>query len=126
MSFVTPKMLFKWCEIPFKELVNHPKFKIPFCLVKDSEEMGLLMAEELVHLISRNNEKGKETRAIIPCSPSCWYRPFTDLVNKQGFNLKDFIMFHMDDCLDWQGRTLPVNLPYNFKAVMERGILQSC
>lgn len=82
--------------------------------------MGGLMAHELVDEIKRNNEKNEETRAIIPCGPSCWYEPFTELVNREKVRLTSFMVFHMDECLDWQGCELPVNHPYNFRGVMEK------
>jgi glucosamine-6-phosphate deaminase len=77
------------------------------------------MARELVELIEEQNSKGKETRAIIPCGPSCWYGPFTNMVNERKVSLKRLVVFHMDECLDWQGRQLPKGHPYNFRSVME-------
>jgi glucosamine-6-phosphate deaminase len=120
MRLYTLKELHTWCSVPFDQLEKHPDRKVPFRLVKDSSEMGRIMAEELVELIERNNDSGKQTRAIIPCGPSCWYGPFTDLVNERKVSLKRLVVFHMDDCLDWQGRLLPEGHPYNFRSVMER------
>jgi glucosamine-6-phosphate deaminase len=34
-------------------------------------------------------------------------------------SLRNLVVFHMDECLDWQGRELPRNHPYNFRGVME-------
>jgi glucosamine-6-phosphate deaminase len=120
MRLYTLRELHSWCSVPFDQLENHPDRKVPFRLVKDSAAMGMIMAEELVEIIEHNNGSGRETRAIIPCGPSCWYGPFTDLVNERKVSLNRFVVFHMDDCLDWQGRTLPGNHPYNFRSVMER------
>ncbi|HEY3131711.1 MAG TPA: hypothetical protein VGL91_19815 [Acidobacteriota bacterium] len=78
------------------------------------------MAEELVELIEVRNAEGRPTRAIIPCGPKCWYGPFTELVNSQGVSLKNLFVFHMDECLDWQGQALPRNHPYNFRSFMEQ------
>jgi glucosamine-6-phosphate deaminase len=119
MSMITPEELYEWCRIPYQELENHPGIKVPFRLVKDSEQMGQIMAGELVDLIQQNNDENRKTRAIIPCGPSCWYKPFTNMVNSRKVNLKNFVVFHMDDCLDWQGRLLPKNHPYNFRTEME-------
>jgi glucosamine-6-phosphate deaminase len=33
--------------------------------------------------------------------------------------LKKFIVFHMDECLDWQGDELPRKHPYSFRGFME-------
>jgi glucosamine-6-phosphate deaminase len=119
MSIITPGELYEWCKIPYAELENHPGLKIPFRLCRDSAEMGQIMARELVDEIKAHNERGEVTRAIIPCGPSCWYRPFTDLVNQEQVSLRGLVVFHMDECLDWQGRELPRRHPYNFRGFME-------
>ncbi len=119
MSVIIPQELYNWCRIPYEELENHPQLKVPFRLCEDSDEMGHIMARELVDEIRTHKKKGEEIRAIIPCGPSCWYRPFTDLVNKDGVSLHNLSVFHMDECLDWQGRDLPHKHPYNFRGVME-------
>ncbi len=116
---ITPQELYAWCQIPYSELESHPDRKIPFRLVSDSVEMGNIMARELVDHISANNLQGKVTRAIIPCGPSCWYRPFTDLVNQERVSLRGLVVFHMDECLDWQGQELPRRHPYSFRGFME-------
>jgi glucosamine-6-phosphate deaminase len=119
MRIVTPRELYEWCKIPYWELENHPRLKIPFRLCRDAEEMGQLMARELVDEIEAHNDQGEVTRAIIPCGPSCWYKPFTDLVNRERISLRNLVVFHMDECLDWQGRELPHQHPYNFRGFME-------
>ena len=120
MRLYSLKELHTWCSIPYDKLEDHTDRKVPFRLLRDSSEMGRIMAEELVDLIDENNRSNAETRAIIPCGPSCWYEPFTGLVNSRGVSLGRLMVFHMDDCLDWQGGFLPENHPYNFKTVMER------
>jgi glucosamine-6-phosphate deaminase len=111
--------LYQWCNIPYDALENHPDRKTPFRLCKDSDEMGWIMARELLDEIKTHNERGEQIRAIIPCGPSCWYAPFTALVNQERVSLKNLVVFHMDECLDWQGRELPRSHPYNFRGVME-------
>lgn len=120
MQIITPAELYEWCKIPVDKLEGHPKTKIPFRICNDSEEMGTMMARELVDEIISNNKQGKTTRAIIPCGPSSWYKPFTDIVNKERINLKLLEVFHMDECLDWQGRELPRAHPYSFRGFMEK------
>lgn len=117
---ITPKDILEWCSLPYTDLEKHPRKKIPFRICQDSAEMGQIMARELVDLIKTNNDKGKSTHTIIPCGPLCWYKPFTDLVNKEKVNLKDLVVFHMDECLDWQGKLLPKNHPQNFRTYMEK------
>ena len=119
MSEITKETLFQWCQIPYSELENHPQRKVPFRICKDSIEMGKIMARELVDVIKNRKAHGEMTRAIIPCGPSCWYEPFTSLVNSEGVSLNNLVVFHMDECLDWQGKELPKNHPYNFKSTMQ-------
>ena len=120
MDHVRRADLYRWCKIPAKELAGHPQLRAKFRLVADSAAMGRLMAEELVAVVEANNQRSSPTRAIIPCGPVCWYAPFTDMVNKRGVSLKLLSVFHMDECLDWQGRPLPAMHPYNFRSFMEK------
>ncbi len=119
MHSVNPRDLYRWCKIPAGELPGHPGLKVPLRIVRDSEEMGALMAHELCDLIAANNKAGRPTRAILPCGPKCWYAPFTTLVNSRALSLRTLTVFHMDECLDWQGRLLPRDHPYNFRTFME-------
>jgi glucosamine-6-phosphate deaminase len=109
-----------WCKIPADKLHGHPDLRIPYREVRDSQEMGQVMAEELAEVIEGNNRQGLTTRAIIPCGPKCWYAPFAKMVNARGLSLRNFEVFHMDECLDWQGQLLPINHPYNFRSFMEK------
>lgn len=120
MSNILKSDLYKWCRIPAQQLVNHPQLKVRFRMVRNSEEMGRLMAEELIEVIEANNRRSAATRAIVPCGPKCWYAPFTELVNSRNVSLRNLFVFHMDECLDWQGLPLPRNHPYNFRTFMEK------
>jgi glucosamine-6-phosphate deaminase len=125
MNSINPTELYKWCKIPYHELEKHPDRKVPFRLVKDSQEMSLVMAHELVNIIKDNNRQKEITRAIIPCGPAGWYKPFTELVNKENVSLRNLVVFHMDECLDWQGKELPIRHPYNFRSFMEKHFYSS-
>lgn len=120
MNAILPDQLYAWCKVPWGQLEGHPDIKVPFRLCRDSAEMGAIMARELVDEIQAANAQGGTFRAIIPCGPSCWYEPFTSLVNSEAVSLKAFEVFHMDECLDWQARELPPGHPYNFRSFMER------
>ena len=117
---VDPKRLLEWCRVPADQLVGHPDLRIPFRMVEDPREMGRLMAQELVELVAARNAEGRPTRVIAPCGPNGWYAPWTEMVNLRGVSLARLTVFHMDECLDWQGRPLPKGHPYNFRAFMER------
>ena len=120
MGHIARADLYRWCKVPARDLLNHPELRAKFRIVRDSAEMGQLMAEELVGVIEGNNRQSRPTRAIIPCGPSCWYGPYTKLVNTRNVSLRNLSVFHMDECLDWQGRPLPHNHPYNFRTFMTK------
>jgi glucosamine-6-phosphate deaminase len=42
------------------------------------------------------------------------------LINKENISLGHLVVFHMDECLDWQGRELPKKHPYSFRGFMEK------
>jgi glucosamine-6-phosphate deaminase len=119
MDYVSRADLYRWCRIPASDLPGHPELRVKFRMVRDSAEMGQLMAKELVAEIESHNKRGLPTRAVIPCGPTCWYAPFADLVNSQNVSLRQLFVFHMDECLDWQARPLPTTHPYNFRNFME-------
>jgi len=119
MTNVDPKDLYEWCRIPAEELSRRDT-KVPLEIVADSAEMGRAMALELIELIEANDAEGRPTRAIVPCGPSSWYAPWTEEVNARGLSLENLTVFHMDECLDAQGRPLPEGHPYNFRSFMER------
>lgn len=120
MNSVDPRALYEWCKIPVEALAQHAGLRVPLRIVRDSAEMGQVMARDFVRVIQTNNSAGLPTRAIVPCGPTCWYQPLTEMVNSEKVSLRALTVFHMDECLDWQGRPLPTNHPYNFRTFMER------
>ncbi len=113
------RALLEWCRIPGHQLEGHPNLKVPFAVVADSAAMGEAMAAVLADQVAADLAAGKPTRAIVPCGPTSWYAPWTRMVNARKLSLRNLHVFHMDECLDWQGRPLPANHPYNFRTFME-------
>lgn len=124
MNEISAKELYNWCKIPADKLLDHPSLKIPFRIVRDSEEMGEVMARELTDEIKAANRDERSFRAIVPCGPKAWYKPYIKIVNGEKISLRNVTIFHMDECLDWQGKTLPPNHPYNFRTYMERNFYE--
>ena len=126
---IDKKKLYDWCSIPAGRLEKHPKLVAPFRLVRDSKEMGELMAVEFAEEIAKANREGRDFRAIVPCGPKCWYRPFAKYINEKEISLRNVTIFHMDECLDWEGNLLAEEDPYNFKTFMLRefyGPIRDC
>lgn len=112
--------LYQWCKVPLEQLKENKGLKVPFRLVSDSNEMGTVMAKDFVNEIVEANIQDRCLRAIVPCGPKCWYAPFTQMVNDNHVSLHNLTVFHMDECLDWQGKLLPKDHPYNFQTFMAK------
>ncbi|AZN43059.1 6-phosphogluconolactonase [Paenibacillus albus] len=120
MSQIDVKQLYEWCKVPVSELSYHPKRMIPLRIVADSAAMGMCMARDFAEDVKRANEEARPFRAIVPCGPKAWYEPFVRIVNEERISLARMTVFHMDECLDWQGRELHPDDPYNFRSFMEQ------
>ena len=116
---INRKDLYEWCSVPAEELKKRSDLKVKLRVVKDSAEMGEVMARDLVEEIKAANRENRECRAIIPCGPKSWYAPFTRMINEENVSMKNFIGLHMDECLDWQGSTRSSVDPQNFRSFME-------
>ncbi len=116
---ISKKELYDFCKIPAKKLENNSALKTKFRMCENSADMGNIMARELIDEIIKANAENRVYRAIIPCGPACWYKPFTELVNAEKVSLQNFVVFHMDECLDWQGKELSRKHPYSFRGFME-------
>jgi len=103
----TLQQLRDWCAVPVEQLAGHPGLKVRLRIVADSAEMGELMARELIGEVAAHNAAGQATRAIVPCGPMAWYEPFCRLANQERVSLANLHVYHMDECLDWQGSLLP-------------------
>lgn len=117
---LTKKKIYDWCTIPREDLMTHEDRKVPLKIVKDPDELGEVMARDFVEEIKAANEEGRIFRAIVPCGPKQWYGPFTRMVNKERVSLRNMIVFHMDENLDWEGKLLPEEDPSNFHSFMDR------
>ncbi len=117
---VSVEHLRQWCAVPVAKLADHPDLRMRLRICADSAELGRIMARDLVDEIARRGQAGRTFRVIVPCGPACWYEPFTTLVNTEQVSLAHVEVFHMDECLDWQGGPLPRGHPYSFRGFMER------
>ena len=117
---IDKKDLYSWCSVPADALEKHNELKVRFRMVESSQEMGFLMAREFIDEIQKANGENRDFRAIVPCGPRSWYEPFTTIVNAEKVSLKNVTVFHMDECLDWEGNLLAKNDPHNFRTFMEK------
>lgn len=117
---LSKKKLYDWCCISKEALLTHPDRKVPLRIVKDTDELGEVMARDFADEIKQANKEGRVFRAIVPCGPKQWYAPFARMVNEERISLKNMIVFHMDENLDWEAKLLPTEDPSNFRTFMDR------
>lgn len=120
ISTIDPKQLLQWCRVPMEELENHPDAKVKIKILAAPENVHRHIARMMVDEVKANNARGLPTRWILPCGPTKQYPYFAELVNKERINLGKVHVFHMDDCLDWQGRHLPLNHQFSYQGTMLR------
>ena len=120
IKIINKKLLYEWCSVKAEDLLNRRDLKVNFRMVETSNQMGELMARELIDDIKLAAKENRQFRAILPCGPKAWYAPYTKIINEEKISLKHVTVFHMDECLDWEGRELPTNDPYNFRTFMDK------
>lgn len=112
--------LYDWCNVLVDDLVNHPDRRVPLRICEGRTDMAYLMARELADEVKDASSTGRNFRVIIPCGPRGWYEPFAHIINSENISLHHVEVFHMDECLDWQGRLLPQTHPFSFRGYMEK------
>ncbi len=120
MSMIDPRQLFEWCRIPVEELENHPAARVPIKILGTPDEVHRWVARDMADEVKSNNAAGRPTRWILPCGPTKQYPYFADIVNGERIDLRNVHVFHMDDCLDWEGRHLPLEHPFSYQGWMRR------
>lgn len=119
-SRIDPEQLFAWCSIPVDELENHPQRRVAIKILPEPEDVYCWIAEDMAAELRRNNREGRPTRWILPCGPTKHYAYFARIVNQERISLRNLHVFHMDDCLDWEGRPLPLDHPFSYEGTMRR------
>ena len=120
MSMIDPRQLFAWCRIPVDELEDHPDAKVKIKIVETPDDVHRWVARDMAEEVKVNNAARHPTRWILPCGPTKQYPYFANIVNTQRISLRDVHVFHMDDCLDWEGRHLPLEHPFSYQGWMLR------
>jgi glucosamine-6-phosphate deaminase len=119
-SFLDPEELFEWCRIPAEELEDHPQAKVKIKILERPDDVHRFVARAMADEVKSNNQNKEPTRWILPCGPTRQYPYFIEIVNGEKISLKNVHVFHMDDCLDWQGRPIALDHPFSYEGWMRR------
>lgn len=119
-SHIDAAQLVEWCRIPADELETHPRARVKIKIVATPDDVHRWAARDMADEVKENNRAGRPTRWILPCGPTRQYPHFITIVNQERISLRDAHIFHMDDCLDWQGRPLPLDHRFSYEGWMRR------
>lgn len=97
-----------WCKIPLSQLEHHPDSKVNVVIRDTRSEIAQLVGNMMADEVKANNQAGKITRWVLPSGPEDQYKTFIQRVNEERISLNNLWVFHMDEILDWQCRTYPV------------------
>jgi glucosamine-6-phosphate deaminase len=123
-SYLDSSAILEWCRIPANELENHPAKKVGLKILPTPDDVHREIARDMVAEVSQNNAEGKTTRWILPCGPTGQYPYFIKTVNRERISLKNVVVFHMDNFLDWQGRPLPPGHLFDLEGWMRKNFYQ--
>lgn len=119
-STIDPNPLFEWCRIPADRLENHPQAKLKLKIYETPQELYRCFADDMLTEVRNNNAAGEPTRWILPCGPTKQYSLFLQAVQLERISLHNLHIFHMDECLDWQGRPLRLDHPFSYEGWMRQ------
>jgi glucosamine-6-phosphate deaminase len=77
-------------------------------------------AMEMLEVIQKNNNAGKNSAFIVPVGPSTQYPILADVINACGISLKNTYFYNMDEYTQSDGTFIAIDDPLSFRAAMNR------
>ncbi len=111
----------QWLNIPAAELAAASP--IPFTLFETRADLYRHFAEQMFEEARVAAEAGEEVAVIVPIGPKRHYPLLADMVNASSMSLRHVTYFGMDQWLDWQGRPIPFEHPFNLEGYFHREFL---
>ncbi|MFL5408353.1 MAG: 6-phosphogluconolactonase [Myxococcales bacterium] len=119
---VDARQLSEWLAIPAEELADRSPLPLTICATK--EELYRHFAHELFDEAAAAAQSADPLAVIVPLGPKAHYPLLAGLVNDHRLSLEHVTYFGMDQWLDWQGRPLPWDHPFNLEAYFHRHYLE--
>lgn len=107
-------------SLPAAELPRRSKVRLE--ILPSLEALYDHFARSIAGEITRRNAAGQPTRLILPVGPVGQYPRLVQLCNRERIAWHNVHAFHMDDYLDWQSRSLPLDHPLSFEGYMRRSL----
>ncbi len=99
-----------------------PRSKVRVEILPDLEALYEHLARSIADEIASRTTAGQPTRLILPVGPVDHYPRLVEICNRERIAWHTVHAFHMDDYLDWQGGTLPLDHPLSFEGYMRRTV----
>ncbi len=115
------KKRLSWDEImrlPVEKLSGYSH--VPIRIFKKPEEIFTYLAEYTLQLVKEYNQKRIPLKIIWPCGPKRHFPLLADMTNRQKVSWKNVFNIQVDEWLDWKGRCLPQNHPFNLQSYLRR------
>jgi glucosamine-6-phosphate deaminase len=118
---IDPDRLAEWLAIPPDELAA--RSSLGLTIVETREDVYRHFAQEMFDELAEADRAGQELSIIVPVGPRGQYGLLAEMVNDARLDLGFATFFGMDNWLDWQGRPLPLEHPFNLEGIFRREFL---
>ena len=117
-----PELLAEWLAVPVDELASRSRVPLTICPTKD--DLYRHFANSMFDEIAAAARDGESLALIVPLGPKGHYSMLASMLNDARLSLEHVTWFGMDAWLDWQGRPLPWEHPFNLEAYFHRNFLE--
>ncbi|MBA3432607.1 MAG: hypothetical protein H0U08_00770 [Actinobacteria bacterium] len=118
-----PDRVWEWLSIPAEELPE--RSPIPLTIVPTREELYAHFAQSMFGEMKEAADAGRRLSIVVPLGPKGHYPLLATMVNEARLSLDHVTFFGMDNWLDWQGRPLPLEHPFNLEGYFHRHFVEA-
>ena len=117
-----PEQVAQWLAIPPEDLPE--RSPIPLTIVATRDVLYHHFAQAMFDEAAEAARAGRELAVIVPLGPKAHYPLLARMVNEERLSLAHATFFGMDNWLDWQGRPLAFDHPFNLEGYFHREFLE--
>jgi glucosamine-6-phosphate deaminase len=104
-------------RVPVEELNAHSR--VPVRVLPSTDALFDYLARYVADLIAAR-QTGPPLRIVWPVGPKRHFPALVDICNREGISWRNTFNIQMDEWLDWTGRLLPPEHPFNLRSYLQR------